>query len=132
MMSLLIFFYFHFRASITGTRINIQTQTVSLMKKPSPLPKSAPAATAVVSNGSEDYADAADVAESKTNNSRAAVHAEQEDAAAAGDWRLQSHSLPSLGRASSGNVQNFTEHIPRLKKFKKRAYYLRHSAKKTV
>ena len=28
-----------FRARLTGTRINIQTQTVSLMKKPSPLPK---------------------------------------------------------------------------------------------
>ena len=118
MMRLLSFLNFRFRASITGTRINIQTQTVSLMKKPSPLPKSAPAATAVVSNGSEDYADA----ESKTNNSRAAVHAEQEDAAMAGDWRLQSHSLPSIGRASSGNVQTFTEHIPYIKKFKKRAY----------
>ena len=102
------FLLFRFRARQSGTRINIQTQTTSLLKKPSPLPKSAPAATTVVSNGSDDYDDddaAADVADS-----RAAVHAEQEDAA--GDWRLQSHSLPSLGRASSGNgTKRHTFHL---------------------
>ena len=110
----------HFRARLTGTRINIQTQTVSLMKKASPLPKSAPAATTVVSNGSEDYGDAAAaaaaVAENSANNSsRVAVHAEQEDAAD-GDWRMQSQFLPPLGRASSGNswTEKISLHIPLL------------------
>ena len=73
------------------------------------VPKSAPAATAVVSNGSDDYPDA--VPPNPMENSRsslAAVHAEQEDAFGSGgeaDWRLQPHFLPSsLGRASSGNL----------------------------
>ena len=72
------------------------------------LPKSAPAATAVVSNGSEDFPDATAVPPTENgNNSRAAVHAEQEDAfgGGGGDWRLQPHFMPtSLGRASSGNL----------------------------
>ena len=76
------------------------------------VPQSAPAATAVVSNGSEDFPDAAAAVPPTTengNNSRAAVHAEQEDAfgggGGGGDWRLQPHFLPaSLGRASSGKL----------------------------